>query len=280
VIAPKNWDPGNKKVRTDRTDTMAMAQDLDRYVGGNCKALAVVHIPTLRQEVARSRIRQRKQFQSTRNCLANRGKSLLMEYGLPAPWRWWQAGYWEQTRKTIIQRLGDLATTVLEMLEDTRDLLMEAAQKLAKLTGEQCKKRKERDKQEKGKRLRGIGELSMSVIEAEIIDWNRFKNRRQIASYTGLCPGAIGTGGTVTGLSINKCGNQRLRATLVELAWLLLRYQSGYVALQRWKAVLAGTNRAAKKKAIVALARRLAVDLWRIHTDRATPKELGLTLAA
>ena len=95
-----------------------------------------------------------------------------------------------------------------------------------------------------------------------------------------MCPGVSGTGGKFMNLSVNKCGNQRLRSVLVELAWLLPRYQSGYLPLLQWKQVLSGTNRSAKKKAIVALARRLAVDLWRINTGKTTPEKLGLTLAA
>jgi len=75
-------------------------------------------------------------------------------------------------------------------------------------------------------------------------------------------------------------GNRRLRSVLVELAWLLPRYQSGYLPLLRWKKVLEGKNRSARKKAIVALARRLAVDLWRINTGRTTPEKLGLKVAA
>ena len=73
VIAPQNWDERGKNVRTDNTDTLAMVQRLDRYVAGNLKALAVVRVPTLAEEVARSQVRQRDQFMSDRNRLANRG---------------------------------------------------------------------------------------------------------------------------------------------------------------------------------------------------------------
>jgi len=169
-------------------------------------------------------------------------------------------------------------------------VVMAATEKLEALTAEQQKKQKERSKQPsegqpsegptQAPRIVGVGELSMAAIEAEVGDWQRFANRRQVASYTGLCPGVSGTAGRFVNLSVNKCGNRRLRSVLVELAWLLPRYQPGYVPLARWKAVLSGANRSAKKKAVVALARRLAVDLWRIHTGRTTPQKLGLKLAA
>ena len=84
-------------------------------------------------------------------------------------------------------------------------------------------------------------------------------------------------------MSVNKVGNPRLRETLVELAWLMVRYQPQYVRLQRWKWAFAGdgkVTRAARKKAIVALARQLAVDLWRIFTGRVQAENLGLRMAA
>jgi transposase len=280
VIAPQDWDERKKNVRTDNTDTMGMVQRLDRYVAGNRKALAVVRTPSLAEEVRRSRVRQRRQFLSDRNRWANIGKSLLAYYGLPASWSWWKPQCWAGTQKGVREQMGEYAQEVLKMLEESRDTLMALSQKLEALTVEQKKRQKERSARANTVRLRGIGELSMAVIESEIVDWNRFSNRRQVSSYTGLCPGVSGTGGNFVDLSVNKCGNQRLRSVLVELAWLLPRYQPGYVPLLRWKAVLSASHRSAKKKAIVALARRLAVDLWRIHTGRTTPEKLGLKLAA
>jgi transposase len=279
VIAPQNWDERNKNVRTDKTDTMAMVQKLDRYVAGNRKALAVVRVPSLAEEVARSRVRQRHQFMNDRNRQANRGKSLLLNYSLPSSWSWWKPDNWERTQKSV-REMGEHGQCLLEQLQRFHNVLMTISEELAKLTTEQEKRQKERRQCRKSVRLRGIGDLSMAVIESEIMDWNRFSNRRQVSSYTGLCPGVTGTAGNFTNLSVNKCGNPRLRAMLVELAWLLPRYQPKYRPLLRWKEVLSGTNRSAKKKAVVALARRLAVDLWRIHTGRTTPEKLGLELAA
>ena len=78
--------------------------------------------------------------------------------------------------------------------------------------------------------------------------------------------------------SVTKHGNGRLRAALVELAWRMVRFQPRYHPVQKRLAVLAeepelpGRRR---KKAIVAVARQLAVDLWRFHTGRCTPRILG-----
>ena len=85
---------------------------------------------------------------------------------------------------------------------------------------------------------KGMGALSSVVISREICDWQRFKNRRQVSSYTGLCPGEYSWGTKrITG-SITKHGNGRLRAALVELAWRMVRYQPQYHAVQKRLAAL------------------------------------------
>ena len=81
--------------------------------------------------------------------------------------------------------------------------------------------------------------------------------------------------------SVTKRGNPRVRAALVECAWRLVRFQPQYPPVQKRLAVLAKGSRAlgaVRKKAIVAVARRLAVDLWRLHTGRCTAEQLGLEL--
>jgi transposase len=79
--------------------------------------------------------------------------------------------------------------------------------------------------------------------------------------------------------SVTKHGNPRLRAALVELAWRLVRFQPQYPPVQTRLAVLskgAKATGAARKKAIVAVARHLAVDLWRLHTGQCSAAQLGL----
>ena len=134
---------------------------------------------------------------------------------------------------------------------------------------------------------RGLGKMTSVVIDREIGDWHRFNNRRQIASYTGLCPGEYSSGNTRLQSCVTKHGNPRLRAALVELAWRLVRFQPNYKPVVKWRQILAkgGANHtgpiatgAARKKAIVAVARQLAVDLWRVRTRRCKPEALGLVI--
>jgi transposase len=77
---------------------------------------------------------------------------------------------------------------------------------------------------------------------------------------------------------ITKHGNRRLRTALIELAWRCVRFQPDYPPVRRWQPVLLNPKAVggAKNKAIVAIGRRLAIDLWRINTGRTTKEKLGL----
>jgi transposase len=126
---------------------------------------------------------------------------------------------------------------------------------------------------------KGMGPLTEQILSREACDWHRFKNRRQVSSYTGLCPGERSTGTRRVQGSVTKHGNPHLRSALVECAWRLVRFQPQYPPVKKRLAILAKgaqATGAARKKAIVAVARHLAVDLWRLHTGRCTAAQLGL----
>jgi transposase len=125
---------------------------------------------------------------------------------------------------------------------------------------------------------KGVGALSFVVLRREVGDWSRFNNRREVSSYTGLCPREHSSGGKRRGGSVSKSGNPRVRAMLVEMVWRMIRWQPHYKPLIKWAPVLGDPSRssAVRKKAIVAVARQLAVDLWRLFTGQTTAENLGL----
>ncbi|MFZ2278271.1 MAG: transposase [Prosthecobacter sp.] len=131
-------------------------------------------------------------------------------------------------------------------------------------------------------RPKGLGALTERIIENEVLDWTRFNNRRQVSSYTGLCPSEHSSGGRRRQGGINKHGNPRLRHALVESVWRFIRLQPGWKRLLKVVERLKGDGGRApanKKKIAVALARELAVDLWRLNTGRSTLEALGLIAA-
>jgi transposase len=263
VIRPQNWDELGKGVKTDKTDALALVQRLDRYAQGNRHALAVICVPTPEQELARAQSRQREQLLSHRLRFEAQGRSLLLFNGIRVKGRWWQARLWSTLTSQV-------PAALLELLTVIRNLLLAVHAQTEAATA--------RLEQAATTQPRGMGALTSQVLEREILDWHRFKNRRQVASLTGMCPGVRASGNQSQSGSITRHGNRRLRTALVELAWRCVRFQPDYKPLQKWRTVLLNSKAtgSAKKKAIVAVGRRLAIDLWRLNTGRTTAAKLCL----
>ncbi|HEY5741839.1 MAG TPA: transposase [Terrimicrobiaceae bacterium] len=141
----------------------------------------------------------------------------------------------------------------------------------------------ERVAQAEGVLPKGLGALTAGVVGGEVMDWGRFNNRAQVSSYTGLCPGEYSSGDKRKQGCVTKHGNPRLRAALVELAWRMVQFQPQYPPVGKRMAILAHGAKATgaqRKKAIVAVARQLAVDLWRLNTGRCDAQQLGLVSQA
>jgi transposase len=264
VVCPQKLDEQNKRVKTDGVDAQALCLRLDRFVQGNRAALALVRVPTEREEQLRAIHRQREQLVKVRKVLEAQGRSLLVNHGIEPVQNWWK----ERTFAAL-----NVPQWIKELLGNSQPILIGLQGKIAALT-------LQLQSGAVSHQPRGLGKMTSVVIDREIGDWHRFNNRRQIASYTGLCPGEYSSGNTRLQGCVTKHGNPRLRAALVELAWRLVRFQPNYKPVRKWKQLLlrgALTTGAARKKAIVALARQLAVDLWRIRTGRLNPEQLGLT---
>jgi transposase len=263
VVCPQKLDEQNQRVKTDGRDAKALCLKLDRFVEGNREALALVRIPTEQEEQLRALHRQREQFVKARKQLEAQGRSLLVNHGIEPVQGWW--------KPRTFSRL-QVPEWVKELLSHSQPILLQLEAKIRALSGQL-------EAAAAPYLPRGLGKLTSVVIEREIGNWQRFQNRRQVASYTGLCPGEYSSGQSRYQSCVTKHGNPRLRAALVELAWRLVRFQPNYRPIVKWRRTLtkgALATGAARKKAIVAVARQLAVDLWRIRTGRLTPETLGL----
>ena len=120
--------------------------------------------------------------------------------------------------------------------------------------------------------------MTWELLRREVGDWHRFRNRRQVASYTGLCPGEHSSGQSRVQGRITRHGNPRIRHLLIEAAWRLLRNQPAYHPVAKWREAFVTGSPGRRKKIVVAIARQLAVDLWRLATNRATAEQLGLAI--
>jgi transposase len=256
VVRPQNWDEHGRKVKTDKTDALALVQRLDRHVQGNLTALAVIPVPTPEQEHARTLSRHREQLAKERQTHEAQGRSFLLYYGRRVKGQWWRPLAWADLRKSLEPWQG-------QVLENLRAQILLADQQLAQVEQQVVAQAKSPAK--------GFGALTCQLLQREVLDWNRFENRRQVASLTGMCPSIHASGGHCRQGSITKHGNPRIRRLLVELAWRVIRFEPDYPPVQKWKTVLENkSGRGGRKKAAVAVGRRLAIDLWRMETGRCT----------
>jgi transposase len=262
VIRPRDWDEYGKKVKTDKRDAKEMVLNLDRYGAGNHEAFCVVRVPTEAEEQARSRSRQRESLQKEKQRLAAQGRSHALYYGAHLEGAWWTGGLWKELAVPPI---------VLELLEPLRRLIQSLEQELKTLTEALTDATPE-------ELPKGLGQLTYEVLEREVGDWHRFQNRRQVASYTGMCPREDSSAQRRFQGSINKHGNPRVRTVLVEASWRLVYYQRTYKPVARWLPVLTNpkTTRSKRKQIIVAIGRQFGVDWWRVRTRRCQAADLGL----
>ena len=129
-----------------------------------------------------------------------------------------------------------------------------------------------------GPRPKGVGALSQMQLQSEVLDWSLYGNRRKIACLAGMVPSEWSTGESQRQGSITKVGVPAIRRIITEMVWRIIQFQPQYPPVQKWQEVLRGTNRALKKKAVVAIGRQLMVDLWRLQTGRVTAQDLNLVM--
>lgn len=266
VVVPRRLE-GAQRQKTDKLDARELVQRLDRYLGGNLMALSVVRVPTPEEEQKRAESRQREQFSRMRRQIESRGHSLLLSQGFHEQGKgpWWRQARWDalkgQLPDWMAAQLGRWQPMAVQFDHQDRMLRLKLEASVVR------------------ELPKGVGALSWAVLSREIVDWSRFKNRRQVASYTGLCPGVHKSDGRGHEGSINRCGNPRVRSALVEMVWRLVRFQPSYPPVQMLidKSALSTRNR---RRAVVAAARRLAIDLWRLATGQTTAEKLGLKAPA
>lgn len=264
VVRPRNWDEYGAKVKTDARDARQLCCSLDRYLAGNERALTPVRVPSEEEERRRSLSRQRDTLAKERKRLQNVGTSMGRYYGEDIPSDWWKPKVFEAL-------LDELPDFLIELLAPFQAVLAVIDRQLREATA-----REERT----ANRLLpvGLGALTASVLDREFVDYSRFSNRREVASYTGLCPGEASSGGTRQQGSINKHGNPRIRHMLIEAVWRMFHFQPEYRAIKRWTERMAEEpfGPARKKKMAVAIAREFAIDWWRIQTGAIKPEDVGL----
>ena len=260
-----------RRVKTDRIDVETLLRTMMARARGERRVCAVVRVPPSEAEDARRLTREREALLEERVRHVNRIKSLCALHGIYD---------FEPLRPRASERLEQLVTGNGEpsperLKAEIRRQLAWLDQVVRQLSEVEAVRDEPASPLAEGAArlitLRGIGPNVANILQAEILG-RRFANRREIAQYAGLAPSPSASGGMQREQGIGKAGNPRVRAIMIELAWLWLRHQPGS-ALSAWFRNRVGQARGVVRRiAIVAVARRLLVALWRYTTDGVMPE--------
>ena len=264
MTTPMRLNPERRR-KNDRMDARELCVRLSRYLDGHRDELRRIRIPSRVERERRELGRQREFWKRQVRRLENHGRALRLEHEhetLEAGW----AGprKWKRIAPQCSEFVRAQLESVMEAIRAAKAQLDRLSEQIESLVPEE-------------KIPVGLGALTVSLIEGEVCDWRRFKHRKAVGSYTGCCPSEHSSGGVQRFGRIDRHGNKHVRTLLVEAVWRLLRWQPGWHARQKYLEKLRH-GASLKKKMAVALARQLAIDLWRWRTGRATASELGWRL--
>lgn len=239
--------------KTDRLDAQVLAEFL---------ALGMIpeaYRPTPRQRQHRALVRQRCYLRRRTNAVRNKIRHVVANYNAD--------------RKDLFSAAGLAYLAALPVSPADRFILDQlttewqhhaaqvvAAEKQLRAFAKQAPAREAEARATVGS-APGVGPVTVEVVLSEIADIRRFRSVKDVVAYAGLAPARRESAGKSKELGITKEGSRLLRWVLVEAAWRLVRRS------QRWEQVYERLRqRRGKKKAIVAVARRLLgvlVALWR-----------------
>ena len=262
-----------RRVKTDRLDGDKLLAMLIRYGAGERRVWSVVRVPTAEQEDARRAHRELGRLGHERTAHINRIRGLLVlnnrrvKYVGGRLWQRWWAGHAQELAPGVRAEI-ERESARLVLVRKQMDTI-EAAQRQAVAAGSE-------PRVAGLAQLRGIGVGSGWVLAKELFGWRRFRNRREVAGCLGLTPSPYASGDSETEQGISKAGNRRVRTLLVELAWSWLRYQPQSELSQWFNHRFAAGGKRMRRIGIVALARRLAIALWRYLEHGEIPA--GVTL--
>jgi transposase len=238
--------------KTDRNDARGIAQMM------RAGLYRPVHVKTLRSQKLRMLLSHRKLLQSKAIAIENDLRATLRNFGLKVGVA--GAVKFEARIKELVKDLPDIAVLVGPLLVVRRVLREQIAvlhRRLLAIVKDDAVCRRLMT-------IPGVGPVVALTYRATVDVPARFRNSRAVAAVMGLTPCKYQSGESDRTGAISKCGDEMMRVMLYEAAQSMLR-SAKWSWLKAWAMQIA--RRRGMKKAIVALARRLAVIMHRIWTD-------------
>lgn len=258
----------HRRAKTDRIDGETLVRTLMAWMRGEPRVCSMVRVPAVEDEDRRRIGRERKALVEERILHVNRVKGLLFSVGIRD---------YQPLRRDRRERLEELQTGdgrplpahLKGQLSRELDRLELLAGQIKAVEGERdalLAQANETSPQAMLTAIKGIGAEFANILTSEGL-FRRFDNRRQVAAYAGLAPSPWRSGSIDREQGVSKAGNPRLRKTMIQLSWLWLRYQPD-AAVTRWfNERVSHSGGRGRKVAIVALARKLLVALWKFVTN-------------
>jgi transposase len=256
-----------RRAKTDRIDVGKLLQMLMRYWGGEKKVWSVVRVPSEQDEDARHLHRSLESLRDERTMHRNRIKGLLAQQGIKVS---------NPSQKKFLAVLEKLRTWNGQAVPPGLKSQVVREYERLQVVEDQIKAW-EKEKKERLKNpdtvslqkvvklasLYGIGSVSSWTFVMEFFGWRQFQNRREVGGLAGLAPTPYDSGKSLREQGISKAGNQRVRTLAVEIAWAWLRFQPQSKLSQWYMKRFGGGGSRMRRIGIVAMARRLLIDLWR-----------------
>jgi len=254
-----------RRVKTDRIDLERILHTLIAWCRGERHVCSMVVIPSVEEEDLRRSHRERDRLIRERTAHINRIKGLLFGQGI---------------RGINVKSRYKTLTPAALVMADGRPLperlgreIAREIERLALVQAQIVGIEHERDhpatscvaterKRHDLLRLKGLGPALSSTLTREVY-YRQFTNRRQVASYIGITPSAYDSGDGHRSQGISKAGNRLARVAMIEAAWLWLRHQPDSALSQWFHERTQGQKGRIRRVIIVALARKLAIALWR-----------------
>jgi len=269
-----------RRVKTDRIDVEKLLHTLIAWCRGERHVCSMVVIPSVEEEDLRRSHRERDRLVRERTAQINRIKGLLFGQGIRginvkkyyktlAP-----AELVTGDGRPLPKRLGREITREIQRLALVQEQLVEVERE-RDLAPTPCQATER--KRHELLRLKGIGPTFAAVLSREVY-YRHFANRRQVANYIGLAPSPYDSGDSRRSQGISKAGNSLVRYTMIQAAWLWIRHQPNSALTQWFRRRTEGESKRMRCVMIVALARKLAIALWRYVELGLIPQ--GATLSA
>ena len=250
------------------------------HLRGEPRVVRIVRVPSVEQEDARRASRERDRLVKEQTAHTNRIKALLrlvgMAVGNPrrSDWLSWldRQRDWQGCPMPphLLAEVTREHARLMLVREQLAALALAPAAQEASAAPSQMMERKDLLL-----RIKGLGPAFASTLASEVF-YKDFRNRREVAGYCGLAPSPWRSGGIEREQGISKAGNPRARHKAVELAWLWLLHQPDS-ALSRWfRERTLNASKRSRRIAIVALARKLIVALWRYLTTGLVPEQAAM----